>query len=196
MKALRYSYLLIIVLVLSGCSLFSPVKNEQTRYQLSSVPGVRIKHTRNVTLLVLKPETTPLYHSTQMVYKKQPYQVAYFAKNRWADTPVNMLQQLMVQTLQNTHYFHAIVTPPFTAQYDYVLSTQLIELQQDFTRQPSVVRIKLRAQLIQANTSRVIRAKEFSAVAYAPQNSPQGGVIAANRAVEQVLKQVSAFCTH
>jgi cholesterol transport system auxiliary component len=195
MSALRYSSITLAILMLTGCGLFSPIKNDQTRYQLSSIPNVRVKHTHQSTLLVFKPETIELYNTTKMIYKKCPYQVAYFAKNKWADNPTNMLQQLIVQTVQNTHYYRAVVTPPFTGRYEYSLNTQLIELQQDFTEHPSVVRVKLRAQLINGTTGRVIRAKQFSAIACAPQESPQGGVIAANRAMDQILRELSEFST-
>lgn len=179
--------------LLSGC--ISPVNTNYTRYQLTASPHVCVKRTHNATLLVLKPETNTIYSTTQMAYTKQPYEIAYFAKNRWADTPANMLQQLMIQSLQSTHYYRAIITPTYTAHFDYVLSTQLVELKQDFTQHPSIVRIKLRAQLIQASTSRVLRAKQFSVTAPAPQDSPAGGVMAANRAVDQLLKELNAFCT-
>lgn len=190
---MRHLLIIVGVLLLSSC--FSAVKIEKTRYQLTCTPSVKTYCSQKGTLVVLKPDTYPLYNTTQMAYRKYPYQMAYFAKNQWADTPSNMLQQLMVQTLQKTHYFHAVITPSFATHYDYILNTQLIDLFQDFTQHPSVVHMTLRAQLVQTRSGRIIRSKQFSVTSVASQNSPAGGVVAANCAAAQMMRKIASFCT-
>jgi cholesterol transport system auxiliary component len=184
-----------ILLLISSCSILSPVKSaNEGNYQLTHIPAVPKKQTRPISLLVLKPDTNSIYSSNKIVYTNKPYQISYFAKNYWAETPANMLQGLMIQTLQNTHYYRAVVSPPFAGHYDYILNTQLVELKQDFTHLPSTVSVILRAQIVQTSTGRIIAAKQFSDTEIAPQNSPCGGVLAANRAVENILQQLARFC--
>ena len=36
--------------------------------------------------------------TTQMAYSTEAYQIAYFAKNEWAETPSQMIQPLIVKT--------------------------------------------------------------------------------------------------
>ena len=83
------------------------------------------KYMRPKILLISVPETIPVYNTTEMAYMIKPYQIAYFSLNQWAETPAEMLQPLLVQTLQNTHHFKAIVTPPYSGHFDYVLNTQI-----------------------------------------------------------------------
>src|SRR6476646_1095177 len=97
------------VVLLSACSLFSPVKTETRKSLLDSVPlETPSEKTREATLLVLIPETAPVYATTQMAYTTEAHQVAYFSQNEWAATPSQMIQPLIVETLRNTHLFSAV----------------------------------------------------------------------------------------
>lgn len=195
----KYSILAlgIVSLFLTGCSsIFPPVKSDpENQYVLNSVPSVTKNPVENPkTILVTYTQADDIYNTTQMSYTLKPYQIAYFANNRWADTPAQMLQTLMVQTLQNTHHFRAVVTPPFIGRYDYVLNTQLLELQQDFLQNPSRIHLKLRVQLIQIGSNQVIVDKELSVTEPTNSNTPYGGVIAANQAVKTMLRQLAKLC--
>lgn len=186
------------VFVASGCSLLSPVKAEsQSIYEINTAPlYVPQKKARAVNMLVMLPETAPAYNTTQMVYRTKPYQLAYFAQNRWAETPAQMLQQLMVQTLLATHHYHAVVTPPFLGKYDYILSSQILELRQDFTRRPAVTRFRLHVTLSKTSTNQIIASQEFTIQEPFYCNTPYHGVIAANRAVEKALSRIVTFALH
>jgi len=196
MEIIKKSGLLVSLLLLVSCSVFSPIKTQpEARYELKSIPPVAVaKRAHASTLMVMNPETNPPFNTTQMAYTNQPYQISYFAKSRWAATPAEMLQTVIVQTLQNTHYFHAVIQPPSNSQYSYALSTQVITLIQDFSSNPSRVRLTLEAQLTRTGTGRIIASKRFSIVEPSPQNSPYGGVIAANRASARMLNELTEFC--
>lgn len=180
--------------LLSSCSVFPPMNQTVTTYTLNSVPHPTIKKAHyRVTLLVTEPEADAFYNSTQIAYTTRPYQIGYFAKNIWAATPAKMLQPLLVQTLQQTRHFFAVSPLLAAGRYDVVLNTEILKLQQDFSQHPSQVHFALRAQLVSAKTNKVIAAQQFSAVELTPENTPYGGVVAANRAVKRVLKQVAEF---
>lgn len=187
--------LFVMLFLLSSCSVFSPINDVKTTYKLNAVPHPLIKKAhRRIALLVTEPETDAFYNTTQIAYTTRPYQIGYFAKNSWAATPSRMLQPLLVQTLQQTRYFFT-VSPSSLAggQYNAILNTEILRLEQDFSQNPSQVHFALRAQLVNATTNKVIAAKQFSAVEIAHENTPYGGVIAANRAVKRVLKQIAEF---
>jgi cholesterol transport system auxiliary component len=185
-----------LILLLSSCSVLGPVKTgNETNYTLNMLPHTAIHHTHAATLLVMPTDSNAIYGTTQMAYNQKPYQVAYYAKSRWADNPAKMLNQLIIQTLQNTHYFHAVVSSVTAGNYNYVLNTQLIELKQDYTQCPSAERLVLRAQLTRTSDNRIIATKQFSVSRTATQNTACGGVVAANYAAAEMLKQLSDFCT-
>lgn len=184
------------VFTLCNCSVFSPIKTEpQNSYVINALPSTGGKKiTRPITLLVMQPETNPIYDTTSMAYTTHPYQIAYFAKNHWAETPANMLKPLIVQALQNTHYFHAVVTPVFIGNYQYILSTQIQQLQQDYSHLPGILRLTLRAQLTKVINNRVMSAKQFTMTETISQNTPYQGVIAANEATAEMLAKLTRFC--
>lgn len=186
---------LAILFQLIGCSVFSPVKlGKETEYVINAQVYPSAKYPkRRITLLVTPVTADPIYNTTQMAYSTKPYELAYFAKNRWAETPPQMLQTLLVQTLRKTHYFYAVDSTPIS-HYNYILNTQLLELKQVFYANTSVIQLKLRVQLINSSTNQVIATKEFSTTQIAPQANPYGGVIAANRSVAALLNQVAKFC--
>lgn len=174
--------------------MISPNRSQKNLYVLNSVPSIHLKKTHTAKTIMVSPvEANTLYNTTAMAYTLRPYQIAYFAKNRWADTPANMIQTLIIQALQNAHSFRSVVTPSFRGQADYVLNTQLIELQQDFLQNPSVLRLKLQVQFTNAASGNIIRSKIISVTVPTLQNSPCGGAIAANIAVRQALVQIVNF---
>lgn len=184
----------VLMLLLSGC--FGPIQTEPTStYVLNTIPSCIPKRTtRPITLLVLQPDTRPVYNTTQMAYTIKPYQVAYFGRNQWAETPSQMLQPLIVQSLQSTHYFRAVVTPPYAGQYNYLLSTQILELQQNYVRCPNVVEFSVRAQLLRGETNQVVATKQFTVAVPIRRRTPYSGVFAANQATGIMLAELTNFC--
>lgn len=191
---LKLFFVLLSGLLMTGCTLFSPVKNQQQNtYIINSIPGCVPKAPLSpLTLLVTPPQTTQPYNTNQIAYSTCPFTLSYFAKNFWVDTPPQMLLPLIVQSMQETCHFHAVVIPPFAGGYDLVLNTQLLQLKQDFSCHPSRVHLMLRAQFIDA-TGHVIATRQFCITAVAPCDDPYGGVVAANKAVASLLAQLTRF---
>ena len=177
---------------LSSCSLLSPNQSEPTTFyilQAPSPPVVKSSHYQK-TLLVTKMQADNFYNTTQMAYTTQPYQIAYFAYHRWADTPANMLQSQMMEALKSTRRFQVVGTFSPGVRYDYILNTQLLEIQQVFSPQASFVHLRVNAQWVNAASHRVIATKQFSVIEKAPQRTPYGGAIAANQAMDKMLRQL------
>jgi cholesterol transport system auxiliary component len=64
-------------------------------------------------------------------------------------------------------------------------------LQHDFQTQPSRVRFSLRVTLVHDKTRQVLSFQEFEAIELSSSEDAYGGVLAANRAVQQVVQQVA-----
>jgi len=178
----------------SGCALLSPAKIETKKEVLSKMPPeFPQKQPHTATVLVYPPETQPIYDTTRMAYTIQPYQVAYFRDYEWGETPSQMLQPLLVRTLQNTHYFSAVLTPPHPGRYTYALRTEILELTQDFTSEPTTLLLSLRVSLTDGAANRVIASKEILLREPMQQKTPYAGVVAANDATAKALQEVAKF---
>lgn len=186
---------LLIVLLLSSCSIFPPVKTDNyTSYVINTVPDVTRQSSGHKTLYVSQVAANPFYDTNEMAYSTQPYQVDYFAKNKWSEPPAKMLRPLIIQSLQNTKHFHAVTSTTSSVSYDYILNVKLIELRQLFICKSSFVILKINAEIINARSGKIIASRRFVIRKSVRYLSPFGGVVAINKAVEEMLKELDHFC--
>jgi len=179
---------------LTGCAAIKPADTHTQKYMLNAVPAdppTESKHA--ATLLVLAPETAPAYATPRIAYTASKNQIAYFSQNEWAQTPSQIMLPLIVETLLKTHYFSAVLTPPYFGRSSYLLRTEIIELEQDFTTDPAILRLTVRADLRRETFSQRIAAKEFSVEEPFGARNPHAGVVAANAAAERLLRELSRF---
>jgi len=183
-------------ILLAGCTrLYAPQVETSHIYVLDAQAPVktgRIK--RDLVLAVSMPRARPGFDTSLIAYLRQPHELDYFVVNRWADTPARMLEPLLLQALEQTGSFRAIVRAPGVVPANIRLDTELVRLQQDFGTQPSKVQITLRAQLIDMTDQRVLAVKLFDETENAVSDNAYGGVITANRLLQRVLDQLSDFC--
>ena len=140
------------------------------------------------------PRAAAGFGTRNIAYLRRPHQIEYFAVHQWVDSPAHMLAPLMARALQRGGAFRAVALAPTAASGEWRLETELLRLQQDFTVSPSRVRLTLRALLIDSTSRRVLAERELDASAASPSEDPEGGALAANRAVAQILGDLSSFC--
>ena len=185
------------VLALAACATLHPATMPSTAfYALEGAPLglVPTRLSAAPTLMVNPTSAAAGFDSPHIIYVREAHKLEYFAHNEWVDTPARMLAPLLVAALENTGAFRAVLLSPSSASADLRLDTEIIRLQQEFLTRPSSVRFTLRAYLVDDKTRRVLAWREFDAVVPAASEGPYGGVIAANRAVQTVLEELSAFC--
>ncbi|WP_226704521.1 ABC-type transport auxiliary lipoprotein family protein [Microbulbifer elongatus] len=183
-----------IALLISGCTLFSPVENEMRIAVIDQIPReTPQRQTNPVTLLILPPNINPVYGTVRMAYRTKPHQVGYFSRHAWGATPAQMLLPLLAQTLENTRYFEAVATPPYFGPHHYALHTEILELVQDFTATPATLHLSLRVQLIEGASNRIIASRVISLNNPMQQETPAAGIVAANDAVENALQLTAQF---
>jgi len=182
----------LLALNLAGC--LTTVDSEiSNNYLITSIPDIKTTKTQPLILSVRTPQTNYAYNSTQMAYATEGYKINYFAKNSWAATPSQMLLPLMVQTLQNTQAFSAVIPQSVYGHTDLILDTQILQLQQDFTQQTGQLHLVIRAQLSNVNSQRILATQEFIVTEPIAKNNPSAGVTAANRATNKFLQQLAEF---
>jgi cholesterol transport system auxiliary component len=128
---------------------------------------------------------------------REAHKLEYFAHSEWVDTTARMLAPLLVVAVENTAAFRAVVLTPSSAAGNLRLDTEIIWLRQKFGNPASRVRFTLRAYLVEDKTRRVLAWREFEAAVPSASDDPNGGVMAANRAVQTVLEELAelaAFC--
>lgn len=192
------AFLAILPMLLGACSALQPPQIETPALYLLDArpPAVTSaqRPMRDVVLEVNAPTARPGLDTPQIAYVRQAHKLDYYAKSRWADTPSRMLAPLLLQAVERSGGFRAVVRTGNPLAADLRLDTEWIRLQHDFTSGPSRVLLTLRAQIYDLKTRKLLAVREFETTESAASNDAYGGVVAANRALERVLAQLADFC--
>jgi cholesterol transport system auxiliary component len=146
------------------------------------------------TLVVSPTRAAAGFDSNRIIYTRDAHKVEYFAHSEWIDTPARMLAPLIVTAIEDGGAFRAVVPTPSAAIADLKLDTEILRLQQEFSGHPSRVRFTLRAYLVDSQTRRVLAWREFDESVDAAGDDPYNGVVAANRAVRNVMTALQSLC--
>ncbi|WP_131779336.1 ABC-type transport auxiliary lipoprotein family protein [Legionella bozemanae] len=192
MKKLTVFLVGLSAVVLSACS---PVKiSVKNQYQLSAYSTKQLaKKPMPITLLVTTPDAAAGYQTEQMLYVKKPYALEPFVKNAWVNPPADMLYPLILQSLQRTNLFEAVTSNAYTLGATYRLDTQLLSLQQNFLKKPSVLEFSAKVVLTHVSDNNVLASKIINLRIPCPSDTPYGGVIAANKATQQFTAALTHF---
>ncbi|WP_078085609.1 ABC-type transport auxiliary lipoprotein family protein [Microbulbifer mangrovi] len=181
-------------ILISGCTLFSPVESDERVAVINKVPReIPLRQTHRATLLVLPPSINPVYDTIRMAYRTEPHQVGYYRHHQWGATPAQMLLPLLARTLEKTQYFDAVATPPYFGPHSHALQIEIVEFMQDFTATPATLHLLLRVQLIDGKSTRIIASRTISVYEPMLHVSPSAGVVAANDAAANALQETAQF---
>ena len=182
-----------LCLVLAGCAI-PPAEPPLTSALLDQMPADVPRHAPSGrTLLVFPPEARPGLDTQQMAYTQRPHHLAYFARHQWAETPPQMLQPLLVRTMEATGAFAAVVAPPHGTRATLGLRTEIVELVQDFAPQPPVLRLSVRARIDDEESGRVLGTRDIALQEPMRDATPAAGVQAANEAMAKALRELALF---
>lgn len=142
-------------------------------------------------LVVATPTAASGYATGRMAYVEQPFRLDYFAYHRWADSPARMLEPLLIEALEGSGLFRHIVASPAVVDADYRLETEIVELAQHFPGGGSEVRLHVRFRLVDLSDQKLLFSETFRVREIAPEASPYGGAVAANRATAALLRRLT-----
>lgn len=195
-------FLVLVLLLTTGCGTLRPtLAANPTYYSLDtprSQPGAVLRtaaqSTTDPTLIINPSHAASGFDSQRIIYVRSPHRLEYFAHSEWIDTPARMLVPLIITAVERTGAFVAVVPTPSAATGELRLDTEIVRLQHEFDRQPSRVRFTLRTYIVDNTSRRVIAWREFDESVEAASDTPAGGIVAANQAVQAVLERLASFC--
>jgi cholesterol transport system auxiliary component len=146
-----------------------------------------LAETESEIILMVSPMLSIGYDSRQMTYTHRAYERTYYAYSRWADTPPRMIEPLIVQAMEASGYFGAVIDVSSSVVAQVRLELNLLVLNHEFQTEPSQGRIVVRAQLHDLEHNRIIGTRIFQHTEVAPTENPYGGAMALNLALETIL---------
>jgi cholesterol transport system auxiliary component len=183
---------------LAGCGgLLPKPPAPPSRYALDDGAAVQSGPTAAAgapVLLVAQARAAAGFDTAQMRHLGATMALQAYTQSEWVAPPAEMLAPLLVQALQRSGAFRAVLLAPSSARADLRLETELIRLQQDFRRRPSELQLTLRVLLIDLGTRRALGTRSFEQRLPAVSEDALGGVLAARQASSQVLRELADFC--
>jgi ABC-type uncharacterized transport system auxiliary subunit len=119
---------LAMALFVAGCGSVKPIKYYQISYPSTAPPPSQ--DAINTTLLVRQFEASHLYLSDQIVYGFDSPQLGTYQTERWAEPPVEMLQDALVRGLRASGRFRAIYTIRSDVSGQYILGGHLYDFKE------------------------------------------------------------------
>ena len=196
MKAMFLLAAILLSTALSACALSRGTDEPVRSYVLEigesgEARGTDRSRPSNLpSLLVSLPQPAPGYESQRMAYEQVPNEIRYFATSQWVDSPARMLAPLIMNGLEGSGEWGAVIQLPSVLRGDYRLDLSQVALVQEFTQQPSRIRLALRAQLVTVFDPRVIGTRSFEFYEVAPSEDAYGGVQAAQKVVGKLLVEL------
>jgi ABC-type uncharacterized transport system auxiliary subunit len=99
-----------------------------------------------VSLLVARVSTSHLYRDDRLVYGSGPVQLGAYSEHRWAQSPADMAQDLLIASLRSSGQYRSVSRLGSSARGDYVVRSNLDALYE--VDQPALVaRFGMRVEL-------------------------------------------------
>lgn len=186
---------LIILLAVGACGFPKRESTPLTTYVLEiPATSATTDDPFPLSLVIGTPIAGPGLTTSRMIYVSTPYQVDYFAYHQWTDSPSRMLLPLIRERLEQSGLFLSVVTAPAPARTDWRLDSELVRLRQVFSDGAgSELQVVMHVRLVDLSAPAVLATKTFSIDEPCSEDTPYGGVLAANRAVDRLLTELVDF---
>jgi len=141
-------------------------------------------------LVVDEPSTAKGIDTDRIAIAPHPLEVKYFGGSRWADRAPRMMQQLLIQSFENTKKIVSVGRQSLGLRSDFILKTELREFQAEKTAEGgTVVRVRLNLKLLRPAIGQIVASQSFESVKPAASESVPDIVQAFDDAVGAVLKR-------
>ena len=114
-----------------------------------------------ITLLVARVNTAHLYRDDRLVYGSGPVQLGTYEYERWAESPADMMQDMLVRSLQSAGTYRSVSRLGSNARGDFVVRSHLYAL--DEVVGPALVaRFSFQIELFDPKTSGMIWSSSYA----------------------------------
>ncbi|HZB93819.1 MAG TPA: ABC-type transport auxiliary lipoprotein family protein [Stellaceae bacterium] len=143
-------------------------------------------------LLVEVPASTAALDSERIALKRSPTTVDYFADAAWTDHAPLLVQELIVQSFEDSGRIAAVARQSLSLSADYILDPELRHFEANYAgaadNAPPEIHVQLDARLVKRPDRAIIANHSFDVTVRAAANSVPAVVDAFNAAFHQVVR--------
>ncbi len=181
--------LIFIFLLFSGCSSKqSPLKVYTLNTPVTAeIPSNNFKHK---TIKVMYPQSLKEKVSQKMNYSYSSAEQGVYLNSQWSNTIGKLLEGTIIQALDASRLFKAVLPYASTAQEDYRLESNIYAFSHEVRGDQSHALVSMQFSLISTQTGKLVKIKRFTYKVATRTTDAKGYVEAANIAVERLSKDL------
>jgi cholesterol transport system auxiliary component len=190
MNVIRFFCAGLICLWLGGCAFAGMGSSTPPETFNLSAPSMSPASYRRwpIQLTVLRPTALRALDTDRIVVMAPGGRLSYFDDAAWSDRLTSLVQTRVVEAMQDSKAFSAVLTPQDRVEGDYTLSVEIRDFQLEVGEgQPAAV-VTFFAKLTQEKAGKVIAAKEFTARVPAAKDNAAAGVASLQADFNQVTQ--------
>ncbi|MDA8327843.1 MAG: ABC-type transport auxiliary lipoprotein family protein [Betaproteobacteria bacterium] len=195
---LRTLRMIVLLSLLSGCMSLTGTGAARHVYVLNDKPAARLPaHNKQPQVLMVESTYSTSYDdSIHLVYSRRPNTRGRYQYAQWSELPSSRMTELLFSRLSEASIYRTVLNARSDADADHTLSTELLDCYHDAARSPGEAVIRLRAELYNQHTHRLIARKVFTVRASLSQYDAASAAAAFNQAEQQLLNEISEWLMH
>ena len=145
--------------IAAGCGGARPVK--YYTLDTGAAPAATPSSVYPISLLVSRTVTSHLYRDDRLVYGSGPVQLGVYSEHRWAQSPADMVQDLLVGALRASGQYRSVSRIGSSARGDFIVRSYLDAMYE--VDQPALVaRFSMRAELFDSKAGAIVWIGNYS----------------------------------
>ena len=174
-----------------SCTRVQPSIEEYRIAPKVQVKQFKAQECREKSIKVGQTFSSRLFMSMDMNYGVGSYQLDTFNQSQWALSPNRSINMAIAEMLRDTKLFKNVQIAKSRSKTDFYLESDIEDFMQYFSEdeKQSFVNVRISMSLIDRKTSQVIATKIFSKKLPTQGLNAASGVIALNKALQDVLSQ-------
>jgi ABC-type uncharacterized transport system auxiliary subunit len=153
----------LLILIAAGISAACGASRPMKYYTLDLPPESAQAPTPQfpVTLLVARVASSHLYRDDRLVYGVSTEQLGTYEYQRWAEPPVDMIQDGLIASLRSTSQFRSVAAVASTLRGDYLVRAHLNALD-EIDKPQLMARFSLQIELYDPKTAAIVWSDSYS----------------------------------
>ena len=186
---------LVMLLVLAGCGAVGKASAPLDAFTLTPLPVAKAASSSR-HLVVELPTASGALTTDRILIKPNALQAAYLPKGRWVDPAPELIQTLLVASLQNSGGFRLVGRDGAGLTPDYVVLVELNTFQAEAATPDRVgtpVRVGMTLSVVRESDQSLIATRRFDRTAVSASADTLSVVSAFDAATRQVLTEAVAW---
>jgi cholesterol transport system auxiliary component len=186
----RYFILILTLLIINGCSSkeAAPI-NIYSLKTINIMPESSGKHHQQ-TIKVSFPQTLKEKLTNKMSYSYSLNNKGVYLNSQWSNNSGKLIQGSIIQTLDSSRLFKAVLPYESTAGEDLRLESNIYDFSHHVRGNASYAVVSIQFSLIDTDTGKLIKTKRFSYKKDTQTTDAKGYVEATQRAMERLCRDL------